>query len=233
MSLGLARSKELQKRRSQRFWAIVKFVFIIGVIISVGYYAMQFGAKISLEENKSLKARFSQQQEEYEKISMDLGNNRAALEKLEKLLPSQEIQDLLVVINHQVGNGIEPARMERLISGLTKDENCAAEVASKRFIIQTPVSQVMDGSVSFDKGLISLSGRGSPTLNEEGNPEAWFDVQKPISITFTLPGGEAQEATGNLPFFHSILIKDTEYRFSITAGRRAYADVTLRICRLN
>lgn len=232
MSLGLARSKELQKRRSHRFWVMMKFVFLVGMVIAVGFYAMEFGAKISLEENKSLKARYALQKQEYEKISMDLGTTRAALEQLEKLLPSQDIQDLLVVINHQVDNGIETARMERLLSGLTRDENCTQDVENKRFVILTPVSQNTSGSVSFNKGLITLSGRGSPTLNEDGNPEAWFDPLKPVTVTFTLPGGEAQEATGILPFFHSLLVKDSEYRFAITAGRRAYADITVRTCRL-
>ena len=99
-------------------------------------------------------------------------------------------------------------------------------------MISTPVSQQVGSSVSFYRGLITIAGKGSPTLNEEGNPEAWYDPSKQITTTFTLPGGEPQTVTGLLPLYHSVILKDKEYRFTIIPGRRSFVDITVRRCDL-
>ncbi len=232
MSLGLAHRKELQKRRARRFWALFKTIFFIAVIVGCSYLAFDTGQKIALRTVDYSKQKFDRQAADLEEMRRELGNTEAALNKMQTLLPTPEIQDLLVVINQKAADGVSPARMATLIAGLSQDEKCSDQSPAKRFTIETPVSQQANGSVSFYRGLITITGKGSPTLNEDGNPEAWFDPLKPVTVTFTLPGGENQETAGMLPLYHSVVVKDKEYRFTITAGRRSFADITVRSCDL-
>jgi len=232
MSLGLARRKELQKRRNQRFWTFIKLIIILSILIGSSYFSFDTGQKIALRSVAYNKDKFAQQTAELEDMRMTLGNREAELDKMQKLLPNKEIQNLLLVINQKAAEGIEPARMQSLITGLSKDATCNEPSQAKRIVILTPVSQPLDGSVSFYRGLITVAGKGSPTLNEDGNPEAWFDTSKPITVSFTLPGGETQEATGNLPLYHSVIVQNKEYRFTIISGRRSFADITVRSCDL-
>ncbi|HEC01417.1 MAG TPA: hypothetical protein ENI91_06970 [Sphingomonadales bacterium] len=232
MSLGLARRKELQKRRSQKLWTLIKSLFFLAILIGSSYFAFDTGQKIALRNMDYSTEKFAQQESELEAMRLELGNTEAELNKMQTLLPNKEIQDLLTVINQKAADGIKPPRMARLIAGLSKDETCTEPSQSKRIVIHTPVSQQQDGSVSFYRGLITITGKGSPTLNEQGNPEAWYDPTKPVTANFTLPGGESQTASGTLPLYHSVIIKDKEYRFTIISGRRAFADITVQSCNL-
>jgi len=232
MSLGLARRKELQKRRSQRFWLLVRIIFFLAIVIGSSYFAFDTGQEIALRSVSYNEDKLQQQAAELEKMRVDLGNSKAELTKLQKLLPTRKIQDLMLVINQKAAAGITPERMTALIGGLSKDARCSDNSQTKRFVITTPVSQRQDSNVSFYRGLITVSGKGSPTLNESGNPEAWYDPSKPVTATFTLPGGEAQKTSGILPLYHSIIIKDKEYRFAIIPGKRSFADITVRSCAL-
>lgn len=232
MSLGLARKKELQKRRNQRFWSFLKFILILAIIAGSSYFSFDTGQKIALRSMTYSKDNFDQQTAELEKMRMELGNSRADVNKLQKLLPNQKIQDVLTAVNRQTINGIDPERMTSLISGLSKDAQCEELSQTKRIAVSTPISQNNDSSASFYRGLITITGKGSPTLNEDGNPEAWYDPAKPVTMTFTLPGGESQEKAGKLPLYHSVILENAEYRFTINSGRRAFADIIIRKCGL-
>ena len=232
MSLGLARRKELQKRRSQRFWTFIKIIFFMVAVIGSSYFAFDTGQDIALRGVVYNEDKYDQQTSDLEKMRIELGNTEAALNKIQKLLPNAEIQNLLKVINQKAADGISPERMTTVIAGLSKDAQCSEQPLTKRFVIMTPVSQQTDGAVSFYRGMITVIGKGSPTLNEDGNPEAWFDPTQQITATFTLPGGETQKATGILPLYHSVIVQDKEYRFTIISGRRSFADITVRSCDL-
>ncbi len=232
MSLGLARRKELQKRRSQRFWTFFKIILFLATVIGCSYFAFDTGQEIALRSMVYSKDKFELQTADLEKMRIELGNTEAALNKIQKLLPNDKIHDLLRVINQKAADGINPERMTTLITGMSKDAQCSEQPLTKRFVISTPVSQQTDSNVSFYRGLITVTGKGSPTLNESGNPEAWFDPLKQVTATFTLPGGEEQKATSVLPLYHSVIVKDKEYRFTIISGRRSFADITVISCDL-
>lgn len=232
MSLGLARRKELQKRRSQRFWGFVKFLMLMVILISTAYYAYDTGFKLAEGEILRWKNQYEEKNHENRKLETELGRDKAMLEQLQALLPNEDTQNLLSVINNRVGEGVEVARMTQLIKGLTLDQKCDATSNSRRFMIITPVSVERNSSASFERGMITVSGKGHAALNDEGNPEAWFDTQKEVTVNFTLPGGETQEMKAILPLFHSIVIAENEYRLSITAGRRSFADVSVQKCGL-
>ena len=232
MSLGLVRRKELQKRRAKRIFALVKFILILGVFGGIGYYAYEIGISVSEENVLLWKTRHETQLAENEQLKIELGKNKAEVDQLSKLLPNDEIKNLLAVVTRRANEGVDIHRMETILAGISKDAKCSGETDTKRFVILTPVSTQDISTASFYRGLITLSGHGSPTINEDGNPEAWFDTTKEITISFMMPGGDNQEISGTLPLYHSIITGGSEYRFSITAGRTSFVDASVQKCEL-
>ncbi|MEZ5757940.1 MAG: hypothetical protein R3D86_06945 [Emcibacteraceae bacterium] len=232
MSLGLVRRKELQKRRTKRILGFAKLILIIGVFGGIGYYAYEIGISVSQEEVLLWKTRHETQLEENEQLKVELGKDKATVDQLSRLLPNEDIKSLLAVVNRRANEGVDIQRMETILAGISKDAKCSAETETKRFIILTPVSAQDTSTASFYRGLITLAGHGSPTINENGNPEAWFDTSKEITISFMMPGGDKQGVSGTLPLYHSVITGGSEYRFSITAGRTSFVDASVQKCEL-
>ncbi len=232
MSLGLVQRKERQKRRNQRIWGFVKLASILSICSGIGYYAYEIGISVAQEEILLWKSRHETQLAENEQLKIELGQDKATVDQLSQLLPNEEIRSLLAVVTARANEGVEISRMETIIGGISRDANCTGETDTKRFMVLTPVSSEDVSTASFYRGLITLAGRGSPTINEDGNPEAWFDTTKEITISFMMPGGDQQEVTGVLPLYHSVVTGGSEYRFSITAGRTSFVDASVQQCEL-
>ncbi len=232
MSLGLVQRKERQKRRNQRIWGIAKFVLIVGLCSGVGYYAYDMGLSVAQQEATRWKTLHDNKVAENEQLKVELGQDKATVDQLSQLLPNEEIRSLLATVTKRANEGVDINRMETIIGGISKDASCSSETDTRRFMIITPVSADEISTASFYRGLITLAGTGSPTLNENGAPEAWFDVTKEITVSFMLPGGDTQEVSGTLPLYHSVITGGNEYRFSITAGRTSFVDASVQLCEL-
>lgn len=232
MSLGMVHRKELQKRRSKRVWGLIKFLFVCGICTGIGYYAYEIGISVAQEEVLLWKSRHDTQVAENDQLKIELGQDKATVDQLSQLLPNDEIRELIGVVTEKANSGVEISRMQTIISGISQDAQCSGETDTKRFIVLTPVSTEQSSTASFYRGLITLAGRGSSTLNENGSPEAWFDTTKEITVSFMLPGGGEQDVTGTLPLYHSVITGGSEYRFSITAGRTSFVDASVQQCDL-
>ncbi|MCC3862070.1 hypothetical protein [Pseudemcibacter aquimaris] len=232
MSLGLVHRKEVQKRRKRRLWAMIKFVFVVGLCGGIGYYAHEIGLSVAQEEVLIWQTRYENQAAENEKLKVELGQDKAELDQMKQLLPNEDMRNVIAVVTAKANEGVDLARMENIISGISKDATCDAEIDSKRFMVLTPVSPDEVSTASYYRGLITVSGTGSSVMNENGAPEAWFDPAKEVFISFMMPGGEKQDISGTLPLYHSVITGGSEYRFSITAGRTSFADASVQRCDL-
>lgn len=232
MSLGLVHRKEQQKRKAKRLWGMIKVIFVLGICTGIGYYAYEIGISVAQEEVLLWKSRHDTQVSENEQLKVELGKDKATVDQLSQLLPNEEIRNLLAVVTARANEGVAINRMQTVIGGISKDANCSGETDTKRFIVLTPVSTDATSTASFYRGLITLAGEGSPTINENGSPEAWFDTAKEITIDFMMPGGDTQQVTGVLPLYHSVITGGSEYRFSITAGRTSFVDASVQQCDL-
>ncbi|MBT5766933.1 MAG: hypothetical protein HOI58_08790 [Kordiimonadaceae bacterium] len=232
MSLGLVHRKEKQKRRNKRIWAFIKFVLVIGICGGIGYFAHEIGISVAQEEVFLWKTRYETQIAENEKLKVELGQDKAQLDQLNQLLPNEEMKSLIAKVTEKANSGVEFSRMETIINGVTKDASCFAEIDTKRFIVLTNLSTESVSTASYYRDLITLAGTGTPSLNENGSPEAWFDPTKEVTINFMLAGGEQQEVSGTLPLYHSVITNGFEYRFTITPGRTSFVDASVQQCNL-
>ena len=84
--------------------------------------------------------------------------------------------------------------------------------------------------MSFAENTITVTAEGRSATDEAGNPEAWFDPVHPITLSFTDIGGERADIKGTLPLHHAMVRGDTEYRFTVVTGDRAFVEVTAEGC---
>ena len=84
--------------------------------------------------------------------------------------------------------------------------------------------------MTFAEGAVTITASGEAARNAQGQPVAWFDPAKPVTAVFSHLGGESSETNGVLPLHHAIVVGDTEYRFSLVSGARAFVQVTGEAC---
>ncbi|MAU40349.1 MAG: hypothetical protein CMF31_01890 [Kordiimonas sp.] len=230
MSLGSSRQKERLRRR-RRFWlGFFKWLFIVAVFAGMGYFAWNTGSKIARLDIDLLNERYTKLQLDYEGLQLELGKSQARVQELEKRVPDERSQSLLTLINKRLDEGLPSQRLAQVIATLSPTQKCEDTSQLKRFIVPTAILTTGSGVVSFEKGLLTVSGKGRPSLNAEGKPEAWYDPAQDVDISFTLPGGETQKISGTLPLHHTVILGDTEYRFTLSAGNRSFMAVALLKC---
>jgi len=77
---------------------------------------------------------------------------------------------------------------------------------------------------------ITVTASGESAVNQNGQVEAWFDIDKPITVAFTQLGGETVSKTGLLPLHHALIGQGNEHRFTISSGPRGFVLVTGQRC---
>lgn len=238
MSLGLRDQKEARRRR----WRFFRFVLYVAFLLFLAFAAYRSGSLLAERETfrlqneveqltatvESLRSENSQLRQEAEAAALAASQWQ---DRYEAEVPTGKERELLALIREQVEQGADPARIEFLIGTAARDQACEGQAATKRFLMRTPLYEGASDAVTFADGAIVVTGQGASATDAEGNPEAWFDAAKPVTIRFVQPGGEASEATGVLPLHHSLVRGDSEYRFSIVAAeRRGFVTATAERC---
>lgn len=238
MSLGFRDQKEAKRRR----WRLVRLLFSTAVLVGLGVAAYRTGTVLARREVTVL-------QGEVERLSADLSairDENARLrqetdaarlaetqwrERYEAEVPTGRARELFALVQEQIAKGADPARVEFLVGAAAKERSCDSEPVTKRFLVRTPISVGASDAVTMADGALVVTAQGESALDANGNPEAWFDTAKPVTVRFAEPGGAATEAAGLLPLHHSVVRGDREYRFSIVAAeRQGFAYVTGESC---
>lgn len=239
MSLGLYENR--QRQRAKRRWATIKFVFVLllfGAIAAVSYDlgAKRGGDRIAeltagLESANSRLANLQASEEEAQEIAAGARDEAAAWEaRYRDDVPEGFFKEMLDRIRAKREEGVSEERLTFLIEAARKVESCDEGAATKRFIVRTPLSKGANDSVAFGDGLLTVTASGPSARDANGNPEAWFDPDKEITLTVTSLGGEEQTASGLLPLHHAMVAGGREYRFTARAGGRGFLEVTGSSC---
>lgn len=240
MSLGLQETR--QRRRRARRWAIFKWLVILAALGAAFYFAYETARQLARIEVEQLEEQVTELQSRLDQSAQEKSELRAALEETRQSLdnwqqryraevPEGEPAELLALVRNRLDQGIEPERLAFVIRKASADRSCDAGPVTKRFIVQTPLSSGAGASVSFADGRITVSAQGQSATNAQGQPEAWYDPAQPLDITFARLGGESESVEGQLPVHYSVVIGESEHRFTLTEGdNRAFARVTWERC---
>ena len=235
MTLGLHESRLRRRRRAR--WAALKWALGLGAIIAAGVFAYDTGTTLAEREVQELRqeiADLSARVEELDKANTDLGAEvimaKRKLEEAERRyaadVPTGQLAQVLGQLREKLNDGVELTRLQFLIESAQNKRDCDAKPETKRFIVQTPLTTGAHDSVSFADKRVTVTALGEPARNEDGKVEAWFDPAAPVTVHFTLIGGKSKVAAGILPLHASVVLDDSEYRYTISAGQRGFVQVT-------
>jgi len=241
MSLGLSESRNRRRRRGRIILVLLRWLFVIAVALAAGYYSWDFGTKLARQEVGVLEDRLAQANAENAQLRTDITGLETALreeralvaqwqERYQAEVPSAEDKQLMGVIQERIAAGISRERLYEIVGLAQERQNCEPLPGARRFVVQNPVYAGANDTVSFAENAIIVTATGESELNTDGRPEAWFDAAKPVTVFFSRPGGATTSAVGVLPLHHAVVVGDREYRFSIVAGTRSFAEISGQSC---
>lgn len=240
MSLGL---RESRNRRRRRFWvSAAKFLLVLGGIGALGFYAYNTGSTLAEHDVTVLREEIGQltttnqtllSENESLKAELAAANRQAASwqSRYEREVPTGEIKRITDLVAEKARAGVALDRLAFLVDAAGNLGACDNQPATKRFIVPTPLYSGANSSVGFADGAVTVTAEGQSAVNESGQTEAWFDPAQPVTLRFTQLGGETSAVTGVLPLYHSVLVGESEYRFTAVAGDRGFLNVTGDRCK--
>jgi hypothetical protein len=210
---------------------------LIGTALTCGYLFGQQRTIVAHDQMKSMMQDMQKRAHHSESAMINLRSQNETLSiELKQLkdlynvqVPTGDMQILVDLLKEQLNKGMSVTRLSQIIKATRPPQNCSP-TQSKRFILSTPAYEGPESKITFAEGTIAISGYGEATINPRGEKEAWFDAGKKVRITFSQPGGVQEIKEGILPFQHTIIRNDKEYRFSISQGPRSFVAVTSDNC---
>ena len=241
MSLGLSESRNRRRRRGRVILALLRWLFVIAVALAAGYYSWDYGTKLARQKERELEGRLAQSHAESAQLRTDITGLETALRKERALVaqwqeryqaevPSDADKELMRIIQQRIAAGVSRERLQEIVGLAQEKQDCQPLAGARRFVVQNPVYAGANDSVSFADNAIIVTATGESTVDANGRPEAWFDPAKPVTVFFSRPGGATTSAVGVLPLHHAVVVGNREYRFSIVAGTRSFAEISGENC---
>ncbi|MBK3772710.1 hypothetical protein JJL56_03880 [Azospirillum sp. YIM DDC1] len=232
---------DYERRYRRRFWAgFAKFGLFAAVLLGVGLFAYQMGIEqlkgrdVTLREEIST---LSRQKAELELLASQMQHaartaeaRAAELEaRLQREVPSGDLARLTGLVSERLKGGMDPNRLAFVIAQVQAVRNCQP-AETKRFALATPLLKSGNRSTSFNNGAVTVSGEGQSSRNAQGNAESWFDPSQPVTIKIAGMGGKETVAKGVLPLHQTVVLDNSEYRFTFAPGARSFVEVTADRC---
>lgn len=240
MSLGLHENR--QRRRRRFWWGVTKWVLALVLIVAAGAYSYRFGTQLAerevvkkQERIDALESEVAGLQQQSAALATDLTKAREAIAawqaRYKREVPTGFVREMMVLVKQKLEAGADQERLAFLVAAADKPRVCDEQPETKRFIVTTEL-QVggANDAVSFGDRSITVTATGEAARDAKGNLEAWYDPEKPITVTFTQLGGKTVQAEGTLPMHHSVVTGDNEYRFTALPGARGFLTVTADRC---
>ncbi len=231
--------KRYRQRARERFSFFIKACLVVLIISLI---AIWVGKNYGSGQTGALKQKLSLQDKDIEALQEELlsarANSQTAMsryvqlrEEISKELPNEgPLRELVSLIRTRLDEGMDPERLRFILKSARPPRNCV-DAATKRFVVITPNYKGPESGISLgESDVISVAGKGQAAKNNEGQDEAWFDPAKPVSITFSTNSGLTETKEGVFPIYHSLVVGDKEYRFTIDEGTQSFAKVTFDHC---
>ncbi len=230
MKLGSSRQRERQRKRRRFVFGLIKWGFLLGLILAAGVYAWQTASNLARREVIDLAARNEQLESDVERLQAEVTEGKAREALLEEQIPNEAETRLLEAVRRRAAEGVSFERMSEVIAAVTPTQNCDNEPTSRRFQVATGIAGNESSSASFANNTVTVRASGQPVLDAEGRPEAWYDPAKPVTVIVTHVSGATSRAEGVLPLQHAMAVGDNQFRFQFSAGARGFVTATMDRC---
>jgi len=230
LKLGSSRRRESKRRRQRLIIGLIKWSFLLGLVLAAGIYAWYTGSSVARREVTELTAKNEALDRQVRDLQQDLAEAKGREAVLRQQLPDAAEEEILAAVRARIADGVAAERLAAVVAAATPEQNCAGTPESKRFRVRTPLSEPTGSAATFADATITVTAEGVPATDEEGRPEAWFDVDQPITVTFLHVNGTVSRAEGLLPITHAVAVDDVEYRFQVAPGIRGFVVVSMDRC---
>lgn len=231
LKLGSSRRREKQKRRQRLTIGLIKWSFLLGLVLAAGIYAWYTGSSVARREVTELEKRTGELTEEVTELQSQLGESRGREAVLEKQLPTVSEKAFLSLARQRVEEGVSLDRLSEVIAAASATRDCEGAPESKRFRVRTPIADPTGSAASFEDATLTVTAEGAAAVDADGRPEAWFDADQPITITILHVNGAVARVEGMLPLTHALAVGNTEYRFQFAAaGLRGFLQASMDRC---
>ncbi|MCB9983123.1 MAG: hypothetical protein H6861_05560 [Rhodospirillales bacterium] len=226
-----------RRRHSERMAAFMVVVFILFLAFGLGVW---FGTQNAGQQHRSIKKRYEDLLNERESLQDSITQARAEAqtaqmryrqlqETYDDMLPEGPLRDLAALLKQQLDEGRSPERLEFLIRSARPPRNCS-EPETKRFVVMSPAYDGPESQISLAEGALVIKGKGLSAINAKGQPEAWYDPSKKVTIDFIIEGQLEKSKSSVMPLRHSVVVGNREYRVTVSEGARSFAKVTYDSC---
>jgi hypothetical protein len=171
--------------------------------------------------NRQLTATLADQQQRFAELK----------QAYEKDVPKGPIRELNTLIGERMTAGVSAAELRAAVAAVEPATDCASALEHKRLRVAIDQSPLQDGVGSFGQGALTIRVTGEAAHDTQGQPEAWFDEDKPVTVLLVRPGGRNDRWSGSLPLHPTVRLADNEYRFTIAADVRGLVEVAMQRCR--
>ena len=223
-------------RSQYRTRAFFKLLFWVVVLCGGGFWV---GKEFSVSQIHVLKEQVETLQSERSGVQDEMTDLRAQVQtantRYEALKATYDdtfegpMKDLLTDLETKIEKGMEPARLAKIIRSAGAPRQCK-QPETKRFVVDTPTYSGPNTGVKVAEGMIGVTANGVSARNKNGNPEAWYDASKKVSVTLNPSGGTAVKKHAVMPFNYSLIHDNREYRFQFEAGVKSFIKVTFDSC---
>ncbi|MEO3431245.1 hypothetical protein AAFN88_20485 [Pelagibius sp. CAU 1746] len=240
MSLGLHENR--QRRRRRFWWGVTKWSLALLLVIAAGVYSHRFGSQLAEREVVKANERIAALETEVGGLEQQSAALATELAKARKVISSWEaryqrevptgfVREMMQLVQEKLEAGANEERLAFLVSAADSPRVCDEHPETKRFIVSTELqSGGANDAVSFGERTITVTAVGEASRDAGGNLEAWYDPEKPVTVTFTYLGGKTVTAEGALPLHHSVVSGGNEFRFTALPGARGFLTVTADRC---
>ena len=220
---------------------VVAWMLALLLVVLAGIYAYRTGSALATQEAAALRLELSELSDavtrlEQENIGLnqqlqsEQRRNLELVEQYRRDVPDDAMLRLVTAARARLEAGVPQDRLEEVVAGILPEWQCEGEPVTRRFVIRTPTTPGGNDAVGFAGGEITVTGTGVSSLNDQGQPLAWFNPAEPVTLMFARLGGDATDITGVLPLHHAVIVDDTIHRFSVLAGERSFVNVTGIVC---
>jgi hypothetical protein len=242
MTLG---HHERQQRARRRFW----WILLVGVVVLVANlvlwkFLVMVGQELSKIDIAKLDGQIAQLQTNIKTLEAEkqqLANAAKAADDRSKEwerkyslgVPNGISKELFDQMQAQLQKGVPADRMALFIGQASKPRSCDPAPESIQLYVRTGIGKPGGKfETTFGGHRLTVTMNGDPAVNKDGQKEAWFDTEKPITVIFTDPVGQSWDMSGVLPLKRQMVVGDSEFQidFAIEEKRRGYVAVTSARC---
>jgi len=238
MSYGLY---DYNRRYRRRFWTrLGKLLLALLLIGGVAGFSYMVGVEQTRQRTDMLEADLAamtaardqaeDRAQQMQQIAREAEVRANELQvRYQRDVPTGELAGLKDLVARKLAEGVDAGRLTFVLEQTGNARDCT-DPEAKRFVLPTALYRGANRSVSFANGAVTITGEGESAKDASGNPEAWFDPTQPVTLRFIQMSGATTEAKGLLPLQHSVVIEDTEHRFTIAPGARSFVEISGDSC---